>query len=45
MTYNRRIVYRVIATEWPETQVDVIRLFNVIKKNRKTQTRQPRFAV
>lgn len=33
MAYNSRIIYKTIATIWPELQADITRRFNIIRKD------------
>lgn len=42
-SHNSRLVYRVIATIWPETQTDIIRRFKIVKTDLKRQSQQPHF--
>lgn len=43
--HNSDIVYRVIAKIWPKKQTDIIRGFNVIKKDLRRQSQQPKSQV
>lgn len=38
MAYNSRTIYRCIAAIWPNTFADIIRKYNVIRKERRKST-------